>query len=141
MHITGAAGGPPQKVGVAITDVMTGVLSAGAVCVACSSSPSNGLVLKSEAGVLRCSSGAAPGARLAGSTFSRRCWRRKCFLWPTSRPTGCAPGKRRSGWAMSIPALCRIRRLPQLIATWLLVRATTSRCGGARPYHHAHALR
>ena len=35
MHITGAAGGPPQKVGVAITDVMTGVLSAGAVCVVC----------------------------------------------------------------------------------------------------------
>ena len=33
MHITGAAHGPPQKVGVAITDVMTGVLSAGAVCV------------------------------------------------------------------------------------------------------------
>ena len=34
MHITGAPDGPPQKVGVAITDVMTGVLSAGAVCVA-----------------------------------------------------------------------------------------------------------
>lgn len=33
MHITGAADGPPQKVGVAITDVMTGVLTAGAVCV------------------------------------------------------------------------------------------------------------
>lgn len=34
MHITGAADGRPQKVGVAITDVMTGVLSAGAVCAA-----------------------------------------------------------------------------------------------------------
>jgi hypothetical protein len=31
MHITGSADGPPQKVGVAITDVMTGVLSAGAM--------------------------------------------------------------------------------------------------------------
>jgi crotonobetainyl-CoA:carnitine CoA-transferase CaiB-like acyl-CoA transferase len=39
MHITGAAGGRAQKVGVAITDVMTGVLSAGAVCVACDYTP------------------------------------------------------------------------------------------------------
>ena len=40
MHITGAADGPPQKVGVAITDVMTGVLSAGAVCVTSAHLPS-----------------------------------------------------------------------------------------------------
>jgi hypothetical protein len=87
MHITGAAAGPPQKVGVAITDVMTGVLSAGAVCVHPPTLPVSHICYpscrKCKAGVLLCSTGAAAGARLAGSTLNLRCLKRKCSLSPT----------------------------------------------------------
>jgi hypothetical protein len=86
MHITGAPDGPPQKVGVAITDVMTGVLSAGAVCVAghrCCQP-----FAEPQTGVRRCSTGAAAVLTAAASTSSRRCWRLKCSRWPTLRPIG-----------------------------------------------------
>ena len=123
MSITGQAdadGGRATKVGVAISDLTTGMLGAVAVLAAL---------------LARRTDGGAPAAgcrRPGGSASTCRCSRRPCRGWPTRPPTTSSAGSRPVGWATSTPTSRPTRPSAPRTGSWPWPWATSGSGPGSR---------
>ena len=109
MSITGAADGPPYRLGVAIADIVSGMFAAQGITLALLARERTGADSSSTSGC---------------STRRRRCSR-------TRRESTSRPARRRRGWATVIRRSCRTRRSPRRTASSSWRSATTTSGGGS----------